>query len=188
MDGVPLGGGNELVVLVGGVCDRAPDRIVALSVGDKRCDKACGTESSNISWRSTAEYVRFASSATWRVSYNAYDTGSCEGLLFWKCSSLWGVRLDLEGVAGEPSSCRRLKLACRSCPARLGMNLNAKLVSCRNRSITRPSTYLSPCIRGLLRLGLAIGVRSRTLPACSKSLSAFESADASTGSEFRLRV
>jgi hypothetical protein len=50
------------------------------------------------------------------------------------------------------------------------------------------SAHLSPCIRGLLRLGLAIGVRSRALPACSKSLSAFESADASTGSELRLSV
>lgn len=33
-----------------------------------------------------------------------------------------------------------------------------------------------------------MGVRSRVLPACSKSLSAFESADASIGSELRLRV
>lgn len=40
VEGVPLGGGRELVVLVGGVCDRAPDRMLALSVGDKRCDKA----------------------------------------------------------------------------------------------------------------------------------------------------
>jgi hypothetical protein len=52
---VPLGGGSEMVVLVGGVCDRAPDRIVLLSVGDNRCARAWGTESSNISWRSTAE-------------------------------------------------------------------------------------------------------------------------------------
>jgi len=49
VDGVPLGGGNELVVLVGGVCDRAPDRMVALSVGDNRCDRTWGMESSNIS-------------------------------------------------------------------------------------------------------------------------------------------
>jgi hypothetical protein len=49
-----------------------------------------------------------------------------------------------------------------------------------------PGTHLSPCIRGLLRLGLAIGVLSRALPACSKSFSAFDSADASTGSELRL--
>lgn len=68
---MPLGGGSEvvaLVVLVGGVCDRAPDRIVPLSVGDSRCARAWGTEFSNISWRSTAEYVRFASSAMrWSV-------------------------------------------------------------------------------------------------------------------------
>jgi hypothetical protein len=95
---------------------------------------------------------------------------------------------DLEGVAGEPSSCRRLKLAWRSWPARFGINLGSILVCCRNPSITFPNTHLSPCIRGLLRLGLAIGVLSRTLPACSKSLSALESADASTGSELRLRV
>lgn len=53
---------------------------------------------------------------------------------------------------------------------------------CRHRA------YLSPCIRGLLRLGLATGVRSRALPACSKSFSAFDSKDASTGSELRLRL
>lgn len=52
--------------------------------------------------------------------------------------------------------------------------------------IQSTSIHLSPCIRGLLRLGLAIGVRSRALPACSKSFSAFDNADASTGSELRL--
>lgn len=52
----------------------------------------------------------------------------------------------------------------------------------------RLHTHLSPCMRGLLRLGLAIGVRSRALPACSKSFNAFDSADASTGSVLRLRL
>jgi len=46
-----------------------------------------------------------------------------DNLLFWKCNSLWGARRALEGVAGEPWSCRRLKLAWRSWPARFGMNL-----------------------------------------------------------------
>ena len=95
--------------------------------------------------------------------------------------------MALEGVAGEPSSCSRLKLACRSWPARLGMNLMPTLVRCDDL-IMSSNTYLSPCIRGLFRLGLAIGVRSRALPACSKSFSAFDSADASTGSELRLRL
>jgi hypothetical protein len=49
--------------------------------------------------------------------------GDCGCLLFWKCSSWWGVRLALDGVAGDASSWRRLKLACRSWPARFGMNL-----------------------------------------------------------------
>jgi hypothetical protein len=38
-------------------------------------------------------------------------------------------------------------------------------------------------MRGLLRLGLVVGVRSLVLPACSKCSSAFDSADASIGSE-----
>jgi hypothetical protein len=29
----------------------------------------------------------------------------------------------LDGVAGEPSSCNKLKLACKSWPSRFGMNL-----------------------------------------------------------------
>ena len=47
----------------------------------------------------------------------------CGCSLFWKCSSWCGVRLALDGVAGDASSWRRLKLACRSWPARFGMNL-----------------------------------------------------------------
>lgn len=61
-------------------------------------------------------------------------------------------------------------------------------VSCLSQRLQTISPHLSPCMRGLLRLGLAIGVLSRALPACSKSFSAFDSADASTGSELRLRL
>ena len=44
--------------------------------------------------------------------------------LFWMWSSLGGGFLcDREGVAGEPSSWCKLKLACRSWPDRVGMNL-----------------------------------------------------------------
>lgn len=32
----------------------------------------------------------------------------------------------LEGVAGDPSSCSKLKLACKSCPSRFGINLDIK--------------------------------------------------------------
>lgn len=38
-------------------------------------------------------------------------------------------------------------------------------------------------MRGRLRLGLVVGVRSLVLPACSKCSSAFDNADASTASE-----
>lgn len=45
-------------------------------------------------------------------------------LLFWKCSSPCGVRFFcLDGVAGDPSSWSRQKLAWRSCPEREGINL-----------------------------------------------------------------
>jgi hypothetical protein len=45
--------------------------------------------------------------------------------------------------------------------------------------------HLSPYIRGRFRLGLAVGVRSLTRPACSSCSRAFDSIDESTGSEFR---
>jgi hypothetical protein len=44
-------------------------------------------------------------------------------------------------------------------------------------------SHLSPYIRGRFRLGLAVGVRSLTRPACSMCPSAFDSAAASIGSE-----
>jgi hypothetical protein len=43
-------------------------------------------------------------------------------------------------------------------------------------------------MRCRLRLGLAVGVRSLTLPACSKCSNARDNAAGSTGSEFRSRV
>jgi hypothetical protein len=52
---------------------------------------------------------------------------------------------------------------------------------CRSTSLI----YLSPYIRGRFRLGLAVGVRSLTRPACSKCSKALDKADGSTGSEFR---
>jgi hypothetical protein len=96
---VPLGGGNEPVVLVGGVCDLPPDRMVPLSVGDKRCERAWGTESSNISWRNTAEYVLLASSAGHRLApldtaelwVCAYSSGS--GARYVVCASTLKVSL-----------------------------------------------------------------------------------------------
>lgn len=71
------------------------------------CDIDCGIDSSNSSARSKDEYVWFASS-TAGLSVNA---NSCKGmvghLLFWKFSSVCDVRFDLDGVAGEPSSCSK---------------------------------------------------------------------------------
>ena len=91
-------------------------------------------------------------------------------LLFWKCNSPCGVRFFVfEGVEGEPSSCIRLKLACRSCPSRFGMNR-------------------SPYTRCLFLLGLAPGVRSLALPESSKSFSALLNALALIGSEPALSV
>lgn len=93
----------------------------------------------------------------------------------------------MDGVAGDASSWRRLKLACRSCPARFGMNLI-------RGSVRKPHvaavcrTHRSPYIRGRFRLGLAVGVRSLTRPACSMCPSAFVSAAASIGSELRSSV
>jgi hypothetical protein len=49
-------------------------------------------------------------------------------------------------------------------------------------------THLSPAIRCRLRIGLDVGVRSRCLPACSNSSSAFVTADGSTGSECRSAI
>lgn len=45
--------------------------------------------------------------------------------------------------------------------------------------------HLSPYIRGRFRLGLAVGVRSLTRPACSNCSRAFDRAEGSIGSEFR---
>ena len=85
--------------------------------------------------------------------------------LFWKCSSPCGVRLfTFEGVAGDPSSCSKLKLACKSCPSRFGINR-------------------SPYTRCLFLLGLAPGVRSLPLPMSSYSLSARLKAPALMGSD-----
>lgn len=77
-----------------------------------------------------------------------------DGILFWKCNSLWGVRFfDFDGVAGEPSSCSSLKLAWRSWPSRFDMNL-------------------SPYPLCLLRVGLDPGVWSLCRPPCSTSFNA----------------
>lgn len=40
VDGVPEGGGNDAVVLAGGVCERPAPRMLALSVGDRFWGKA----------------------------------------------------------------------------------------------------------------------------------------------------
>jgi hypothetical protein len=61
-----------------------------------------------------------------RLRYRLGPTAQSKqnGLLFWKWSSPWGGRFFcLEGVAGEPSSCKSVKLACKSWPDRAGMNL-----------------------------------------------------------------
>lgn len=88
VEGVPEGGGNDIDVLVGGVCDRPDLRMLALSVGDSFWANTCGTDPSNISWRSTAEYVLLASSAATllvitrhdfgRVAYSSGSAARCE--------------------------------------------------------------------------------------------------------------
>lgn len=61
--------------------------------------------------------------------------------LRWKCNSLWGARFALrEGVAGEASSWSSEKLAWRSCPERLGMNLPSGQLAF-TRSCTSKHTY-----------------------------------------------
>lgn len=91
----------------------------------------CGTDPSNSSARNSVENVRLASSAaSWSALVSDLDRVNHRregemGLLFWKWSSPCGVLfLCLDGVAGEASSCRRLKLACRSWPVRVGMKLD----------------------------------------------------------------
>jgi hypothetical protein len=121
---------------LGGVCDLVPsctlvacDDRATLCSGDRLEGVSCGMEPSNNSARSKVEKVRFASSAEILVSTSASSEFSIRSsvLLFWKWSSPCGVRFFcLEGVAGEPSSCSKLKLACKSWPDLVGMNLSNK--------------------------------------------------------------
>lgn len=86
-------------------------------------------------------------------------------ILLWKCSSeLAGRRLEREGVDGDPSSPRRLKLACMSCPWRFG-------------------TKRSPYILCLFRLGLAVGVLSRGLAVSASARLRALASTAPTGPE-----
>lgn len=82
---IEAGGSDAADGCPGGVC-LLPNR----SSGDIDL-WSCGTESPISSFLNTFEYVLLASSVRW------------------KCSSPWvGRFFDLEGVAGEPSSCSKL--------------------------------------------------------------------------------
>jgi hypothetical protein len=92
--------------------------------GERLGGVCCGMVVSKISDRRSVENVRFASSAGEMLANCPASVRSLMSILLWKWSSPWGVRFFcFEGVAGEPSSWSKLKLACRSWPSRLGMNL-----------------------------------------------------------------
>lgn len=113
------GGKDDEDRLMGGVLDREGSFVVVECVeggnvgsGDNVGGVGCGIEFSNSSERRRVENVRFASSA---VEISARWPIYCSGfsdVLFWKWSSPCGVRfLTFDGVAGDPSSCNKLKLA-----------------------------------------------------------------------------
>lgn len=89
----------------------------------------------------------------------------------------------LDNVAGDPSSCNKLKLACKSCPDRLGINLYVVRLDSHYTAVPEIKTYRSPLILWRFRLGLALGVLSRC-GRCISLASALSIASASNRAVF----
>jgi hypothetical protein len=91
VDGVKEAGKEVLEELVGGVCDRVGSFIVVecdegskVESGDRLGGVCCGIVVSKISERSNVENVRFASSATYKVSRRLVPRKHNASLLLWK--------------------------------------------------------------------------------------------------------